>query len=80
MMPYDAYRFCQAERAKSLREMRHADQRAAQLPSAVSGLVRAITQTTRRPCPAAPGGQLVPVPNQAPAPRRRETRQCRASG
>jgi hypothetical protein len=47
MMPYDTYRLYQAKRAKSPREIHHADQRAAQLASAVSGLFRAITQTAR---------------------------------
>jgi hypothetical protein len=56
MMPYDTYRLYQAKRAKSPREIHHADQRAAQLASAVSGLFRAITQTARRAHPAAPGG------------------------
>ncbi len=56
MMPYDTYRLYQAERAKSPREIDHADQRAAQLASAVSGLFRAITQIARRPSPSAPGG------------------------
>jgi hypothetical protein len=46
MMPYDTYRLYQAERSKSPREIHNADQRAAQLASAVSGLFRAITQTT----------------------------------
>jgi hypothetical protein len=53
MMPYDTYRLYQAERSKSPREIHHADQRAAQLASAVSGLFRAITQTAHRPHPSA---------------------------
>ena len=64
MMPYDTYRLYQAERARSPREIHHADQRAAQLASAVSGLFRAITQAARRPYPAAPGGAS---PQTAPA-------------
>ena len=64
MMPYDTYRLYQVERAKSPREIHHADQRAAQLASAVSGLFRAITQTARTAHPAAPGGAS---PQTAPA-------------
>lgn len=64
MMPYDTYRLYQIERAKSLREIHHADQRAAQLASAVSGLFQALTRTARRPRLAVPGSAL---PLTAPA-------------
>ena len=64
MMPYATYRLYQAERTKSSREIHNADQWAAQLAAAVSGLFRAITQTARRPHPAAPGG---PSPRSVPA-------------
>jgi hypothetical protein len=53
MMPYDAYRLYQAERAMSPREMRWADQMAAQLVSAVAGLFRPIAAAARRPYPPA---------------------------
>jgi hypothetical protein len=59
MMPYDTYRLYQVERARSTHEIHHADRRAARLSSAVSGLFRAITQTARRPHPAAPAGRPV---------------------
>jgi hypothetical protein len=56
MMPYDTYRLHQIERRKSPREIRDAEQREAQLVSAVSRLLRAITQIARRPYPSVPHG------------------------
>lgn len=56
MMPYDTYRLYQIERVKSPRQIRYADQREAQLVSAVSRLLRAITQIARRPYPPVPNG------------------------
>jgi hypothetical protein len=43
MMPFDSYRLYQAERPKSVAEIRHADQQAAQFAAAVSGLFRSVT-------------------------------------
>jgi hypothetical protein len=43
MMPYDSYHLYQAERPKSAVEIRHADQQAAQIAAAVSGLFHSIT-------------------------------------
>jgi hypothetical protein len=56
MMPYDTYLLHQIERTKSPRELRYADQREAQLVSAVSWLFRAVTQIARRPYPPVPNG------------------------
>ena len=56
MVPYDTYRIYQIERAKSPAEVRHAEQQAAQLASALSSLFRGIIRPVRavwRPSPAA---------------------------
>lgn len=56
MMPYDTYRLYQVERSKSPREIRRADEHAARLAAAVSGLFRAVARpawAARRPDPAA---------------------------
>jgi hypothetical protein len=47
MMPYDTYRLYQAERAKSPAELQCAGEQAARLASAVSSLLRTITQPVR---------------------------------
>ena len=55
MVPYDTYRIYQIERAKSLAEVRRADEQAARVASAVSSLLRGITRpvrAVRRPFPA----------------------------
>ena len=55
MMPYNSYRLYQIERAKSLAEIRRADEQAARVASAASSLVRSITRPVRamrRPSPA----------------------------
>jgi hypothetical protein len=64
MMPYDSYRIYQIERAKSPAEVRHADQQAARLASAVSSPLRGITRlvrAVRRPYPAAVPSRLRPA-------------------
>jgi hypothetical protein len=56
MVPYDTYRIYQIERAKSPAEVRHAEQQAALLASALSSLFRGIARPVRavwRPSPAA---------------------------
>jgi len=56
MVPYDTYRIYQIERAKSPAEVRHAEQQAAQLASALSSLFCGIARLVRavwRPSPAA---------------------------
>jgi hypothetical protein len=47
MMPYDTYRSYQIERAKSLAEVRRADEQAARFASAVSSLFGGITRPLR---------------------------------
>jgi hypothetical protein len=47
MVPYDTYRIYQIERAKSPAEVRHAEQQAAQLASALSSLFRGLTRPVR---------------------------------
>lgn len=42
MMPYDTYRIYQIERAKSLAEVRRADERAARFAAAISSLIGGI--------------------------------------
>lgn len=55
MMPYDSYQLYQVERAKSPREIQHADAQAALLAAAICRLFRAVAQVpvaARRPYPA----------------------------
>jgi hypothetical protein len=55
MMPYHTYRLYQVERAKTPREIQHADGQAALLAAAISRLFRAIAQNpaaARMPYPA----------------------------
>ena len=70
MMPYDAYRLYQVERAKSSTGVQRADEQLGQLAAAASWLVRGITQPARavwRPYSAVARG----VPRAAePADRR----------
>ena len=47
MMPYDTYRIYQIERAKSLAEIRRADEQAARFASAVSSLFGGISRPVR---------------------------------
>ncbi len=47
MVPYDTYRIYQIERAKSLAEVRRADEQAARFASAVSSLFGGITRPVR---------------------------------
>jgi hypothetical protein len=47
MVPYDAYRIYQIERAKSLAEVRGADEQAARAASAFSALFRCLTGPAR---------------------------------
>jgi hypothetical protein len=47
MVPYDTYRVYQIERAKSLAEVRRADEHAARVASAASSLFRGITGPVR---------------------------------
>jgi len=47
MVPYDTYRIYQIERAKSLAEVRGADEQAARVASAFSALFRCITAPAR---------------------------------
>ena len=47
MMPYDNYRLYQIERPKSTAEIRRADEQAAQLVAAATGLFRGITRPGR---------------------------------
>ena len=47
MTPYDTYRIYQIERAKSLAEVRRADEQAARFASAVSSLFGGITRPVR---------------------------------
>jgi hypothetical protein len=47
MMPYDTYRIYQIERAKSLGEVRRADEQAARFAAAVSSLVGGIMRPVR---------------------------------
>ena len=47
MVPYDTYRIYQIERAKSLAEVRRADEQAARAASAFSALFRCITGPAR---------------------------------
>jgi hypothetical protein len=47
MMPYDTYRIYQIERAKSLAEVRRADEQAAWFGSAASSLFGGITRPVR---------------------------------
>jgi hypothetical protein len=54
MMPYDSYRLYQVQRVKSRAEVRHADEQAARLASAVSWLLRGITQPRRAALSASP--------------------------
>jgi hypothetical protein len=53
-MPYDTYRLYQIQRAKSPAEVQRSDEQAARLISAVSSLLRGLTQPVRairRPYP-----------------------------
>jgi hypothetical protein len=59
-MPYDTYRTYQIDRAKSPAEIRLADEQAARLTSAISGLFRGITRPAR----------AIRSPSPAPAPAR----------
>jgi hypothetical protein len=47
MVPYDTYRIYQIERAKSLAEVRRADEQAARFAAAVSSLSGGITRPVR---------------------------------
>ena len=47
MIPYDTYRLYQIERAKSPAEVQRADEQAARLISAISSLLRSLTQPVR---------------------------------
>ncbi len=47
MMPYDTYRLHQIQRAKTPREIRRADEQAAQFASAVSRLFQGIMRPAR---------------------------------
>jgi len=56
MMPYDTYRLCQIERAKSRAEIQRADEQAARLAFAISSLFRGMlrpVRPVRAPSPAA---------------------------
>lgn len=64
MMPYDTYQLYQVERAKSPREIQHADAQAAMLAAAISRLFRAVAQgpvAARRPSPAGRHGTSSPT-------------------
>ena len=63
MVPYDTYRIYQIERTKTLAEVRRADQRAAQLASAISSLVHGLI----RPVRAARRPSLAAAPPARPA-------------
>ena len=63
MMPYDTYRLYQVERSKSPREIQRADEHAALLAAAVSGLFRAVA----RPAWAARGQTRPPATTVHPA-------------
>ena len=64
MVPYDTYRIYQIERAKTLAEVRRADQQAAQLASAISSLFHSLSRpvrAARRPSLAAAHRQPRPA-------------------
>ena len=69
MMPYDAYRLYQVERAKSSTGVQRADEQVGQLAAAASWLFRGITQPARAPC----GGRTRPRRAACPARQNRLT-------
>jgi hypothetical protein len=72
VMPYDAYRLYQVERAKSSTGVQHADEQLGQLAAAASWLFRGITQPARavwRPYPVMARG----------VPRAAEPADCRGA-
>jgi len=64
VVPYDTYRIYQIQRAKTLAEVRRADQQAAQLASAISSLFHSLSRpvrAARRPSLAAAHRQPRPA-------------------
>jgi len=62
MVPYDAYRIHEIERAKSLAEVQRADEQAARVAYAVSSLLRGVACSVRARAQAIPSGSARPAP------------------